>query len=52
VSRRDRPQPGDPCWTHPDVRGATDPVAVKALLDAIASKEQAELDRIKRGEKP
>lgn len=41
------PQPGDPKWTHPDVKGMTDPVAIKALTDAITAQEKREHDRVK-----
>lgn len=45
--RAGTPKPGDPGWTHPDVKGETDPHKIKAQLDAIEAQEQAERDRIK-----
>lgn len=45
------PQPGDPEWTHPDVKGMTDPTAIKALTDAMTIQEQRESDRV-RGNTP
>lgn len=42
-----KPQPGDPKWTHPDVKGMTDPKAIKALSDMVDAQEQREADEIR-----
>jgi len=42
-----KPQPGDPEWTHPDVKGMTDPKAIKALSDAIKIQERREANRVR-----
>lgn len=41
------PQPGDPEWTHPDVKGMTDPTAIKALTDALDIQEKRESNRVR-----
>lgn len=47
VADKPKPQPGDPEWTHPDVKGMTDPKAIKALSDAIKIQERREANRVR-----
>lgn len=39
-------KPGDVGWTHPDVRGDTNPVSIKALSDAFDAYNRQERKRI------
>ena len=39
-------KPGDVGWTHPDVRGDTNPVSIKALSDAIDAHIREEQKRV------
>lgn len=39
-------KPGDVGWTHPDVRGDTNPVSIKALFDAIDAYNRQERKRV------
>jgi hypothetical protein len=38
--RKEDIQPGDRGWKHPDVKGETDPDAIKDKLDAVQEMER------------
>lgn len=42
----DELKPGDVGWTHPDVKGDTNPASIKALADAVDAYDRQERDRV------
>lgn len=42
----DELKPGDVGWTHPHVKGDTNPQSIKALHDALMKHDRQERDRV------
>lgn len=46
VIMADELKPGDVGWTHPHVKGDTNPQSIKALHDALMKHDRQERDRV------
>lgn len=46
MAQEQDPKPGDPGWTHPHVKGETDPSKIKAEIDKVERDEASRRDQI------